>query len=391
MQIERPKRDLESHKANFPFYLSLCLREVLTPILRRAGAAESWFLRSRLTGAVRAPVYVTGLARGGTTITLDLLASHPSLASHRYVDIHNPFMPYFWTRWMDARAARQSRRAVERPLADGILVTPQSPENAEEIVWNAYFPRAHEEDANSVLGQEDSHEAFGTFYRDLVEKYLLARGAERYLSKSNYSITRMEYLLKLFPDARFVIMLRNPLLHVAGLVSAHVLFEELTRRFPKWSHAQNLMGHWDFGPGVRFLNVGDGAAARARALLERGELVEAYGQHWASVYGFVMARLAANAALRQAACVVRHEDLCLRPGSEIARILEHCELDRSRFVAAGEFEKKLKFPNNYSFTMELREIEALDNATGSVAEAFGYSRPSSAYRTRQWFARQAVA
>lgn len=40
-----------------------------------------------------APVYVTGLARAGTTITLEALAAHPHLASHRYGDY-----PFFLSR-----------------------------------------------------------------------------------------------------------------------------------------------------------------------------------------------------------------------------------------------------------------------------------------------------
>ena len=42
------------------------------------------------------PIYVTGLARAGTTITLEMLSHHPNVANHRYLHMVMPYIP----RWM---------------------------------------------------------------------------------------------------------------------------------------------------------------------------------------------------------------------------------------------------------------------------------------------------
>ena len=46
--------------------------------------------------AIEAPVYVSGLARAGTTIALEILASHQDVATHLYRDCPPVFTPWWW-------------------------------------------------------------------------------------------------------------------------------------------------------------------------------------------------------------------------------------------------------------------------------------------------------
>ena len=75
-----------------------------------------------------------------------------------------------------------------------------------------------------MLDRQTSHPAFESFYRDHIRKLLRVRGGRRYLAKGNYNVTRLEYLLQLFPDARFVIPVRDPRWHIASLIKQHALF-----------------------------------------------------------------------------------------------------------------------------------------------------------------------
>src|SRR3546814_14155500 len=85
------------------------------------------------------------------------------------------------------------------------MITPDSPEAFEEVLWMAFFPDLHDPTASSVLDERTDNAAFESFYRDHIRKLLRVRGGRRYLSKGNYSVTRLEYLLKVFPDARFIL------------------------------------------------------------------------------------------------------------------------------------------------------------------------------------------
>ena len=59
------------------------------------GKLETQLLKGRLARrAVDAPIYITGLARAGTTLLLNILASHPRLTSFKYCDYYGAFTPF---------------------------------------------------------------------------------------------------------------------------------------------------------------------------------------------------------------------------------------------------------------------------------------------------------
>ena len=55
---------------------------------------------------------------------------------------------------------------TERAHKDRILVTPDSPEAIEEVLWMRFFPRAHDTGTVQVLDAATSNPAFERFYRD---------------------------------------------------------------------------------------------------------------------------------------------------------------------------------------------------------------------------------
>ena len=65
------------------------------------------------------------------------------------------------------------------------------------------YPAEH---MNDRIGEDDLE----AFYRDHIRKLLWLRGGRRYLSKGNYNTTRIAYLARLFPDARFIVPVRDP-------------------------------------------------------------------------------------------------------------------------------------------------------------------------------------
>jgi hypothetical protein len=73
-----------------------------------------------------------------------------------------------------------------------------------------FFPETHKPDCSHVMGAQESHPQFEKYYRDHIRKLLVVRNRQRYVAKNNYHVTRIEYLLKLFPDARIIIPIRVP-------------------------------------------------------------------------------------------------------------------------------------------------------------------------------------
>ena len=98
----------------------------------RLGNWESSLLKESLQQVtIERPLYVTGLARSGSTILLELLAQHSEVVTHRYRDFPAVPIPWAWN-WFVERAGGTERPPEERAHKDGIAVTPESPEALEE-------------------------------------------------------------------------------------------------------------------------------------------------------------------------------------------------------------------------------------------------------------------
>lgn len=340
---------------------------------------ESRLLRDRLAETdVVAPVYVTGLARSGSTILLELLARHPGFATHRYRDFPPVLSPVAWN-WFVDRAGTAGGEARERAHADGIEVTAESPEAFEEPVWMAFFPDLHAPGTDAVLDRRTSNPPFEAFYRDHIRKMMLVRGGDRYLAKANYNITRIGYILSLFPDARFVVPVREPVAHIASLMKQHDLFCREGGIDPRVTRHMSRVGHFEFGLDRRAMPINaDGEASRIEALWEQGREIEGWAHSWAQVYGHLADRFAADPAVAEATMVVRYEDLCADPETTMREVLAHCRVEDEAIVAHAV--ATVRAPVYYApdFTpAETRQIAAI---TGPVADRYGYPDPAATAR-----------
>jgi hypothetical protein len=341
----------------------------------RLGNFESRVLREDFDGiAIERPVFICGLARSGTTILLEVLARHTELGSHRYRDDPFLFTPIFWNRFLDRMPARPAE-AAERAHGDGIAVTPDSPEAFEEILWMAFFEGLHDPHHSSVVTAAASCPAFEDFFRDHIRKLLWVRRRRRYLSKANYNLTRMEYLLKLFPDARFLVPVRAPAAHIASLMKQHRLFREGERRHPRALAHMRRIGHFEFGLDHRPINLGDGSAAAVRQAFEAGDELRGWALYWASLHDWLADRLAASARLRRAVRVVRFEDLCARSLTTLEDVFAHCGLpDRDGLIAASAL--GLHAPTYYRPDFSENDLDLIDDLTGPAAARLGYGDPA---------------
>jgi hypothetical protein len=337
----------------------------------RLGNAETKLRAADIeaTGITK-PVFVCGLARAGTTIVLETLARHPQLGSHRYRDDPFVFTPIFWNSFL-ARLPQQHSTPAERAHADGIEVTADSPEAFEEVIWMAFFLHLHDPHHSAVLDAATDCPPFERFFRDHMRKLLWVRQRERYLSKANYNVTRMEYLLKLFPDARFVVPLRAPAGHIASLMKQHRLFCEGERRHPTALKHMQRIGHFEFGLDRRPINVGDGAMPQILQAFYDGEEVRGQALYWASLHNYLADRLEANPALRDAVHVLRFEDLCRQPRETLDALCAHCALPDSDALVADAAER-IRMPSYYRPDFTAGELATIDAIAGPAARRFGY-------------------
>ena len=294
--------------------------------MRHGETIETRRLRRRLDQVeIDRPVFITGLARSGTTMMLELVAQVPGVATHRYRDFPFLMTPYFWNRFLDVFGSRQ--KAVQRPHQDGIQITSQSPEAYEEPIWHLFFPSVHRLPGSHVLGEKDRNDAFDEVFVNHLKKMLLIRHGNRYASKGNYNVTRLEYLGSLFPDARFVVPVRHPIAHVASLVRQHALFCDYARRDDRVPQYLMAAGHFEFGPQRVPISIDD-AAEQTLAAWQAGGEFAGYAMQWAAVYGHLLDLLEKSPSLAERVMILRYEDICDQPADSMAKVLKHVALEK---------------------------------------------------------------
>ena len=340
---------------------------------QKLGELESSAHRAELDAVtIDRPIYVAGLARSGSTILLELLAGQSGVATHRYRDFPPVYTPLFWNRAF-AHIHSKDAPPAERAHKDRILVTPDSPEAMEEVLWMRFFPKAHDSTASQVLDRSTSHPAFERFYTDHLKKILLIRGGRRYLSKGNYNLTRFAYLLKLFPDARFIVPVREPRWHVASLMKQHRLFCAEESRDPRILRHMQRAGHFEFGLDRRVIHAGDAAAVRRiEDLWRQGEEVRGWAAYWAMLYGFVLDQVERDPRLAEATLLVRYEDLCDRPEATLERAFGHAGLPLAP-EARAPMAARLSQPTYYGLGFTAEEAAAIATETEAVRVRLGYA------------------
>ena len=344
-------------------YALVQLSRALSPLLRVLADLEHGLLGERLEEVkIEAPVFVTGLARAGTTMMLTLLSQAAGVATHRYRDFPFLFVPLAWN-WFQDRLGGAPGAALERPHRDRIRITRESAEAFEEPLWQSFFTRAHDAQAFHLLGAGTQDPRFEAAFRSHLRKILWLRGGRRYVSKGNYNVARIGYLARLFPDARFVVPVRHPLDHVRSLLEQHRLFCAYAAEDPRVPAYLAAAGHYEFGPQRRPLNLDLERIGEIEAAWRAGDDARGYARQWAQVYAHVDRLRSEHRVL-----VVRYEDACAAPQAVAQRLLEFCGLeDRDGRVAAA------------AATLSAPEKSRVDDATvwsetGAVAARFGYTR-----------------
>lgn len=294
-------------------------------LLHHLGDIETRWLRRELEAVpIESPVFLTGLARSGTTILLEELSRIPGVATHRYRDFPFLMTPVFWNRFVNRFSA--SQEAVERPHKDRIKITTDSPDAFEEPIWQHFFPQVHSSHALHRLTAGTKNEEFETFFRDHIKKILLLRAGRRYLSKENYNVARLEYLGRVFPDARFLVPVRHPVDHVHSLVRQHQLFCDYDREDPRVHRYLAIAGHYEFGPQRCPIRLSEESGARIEAAWREGRDYQGYAIQWDAIYRLVHELRSRGDELAGRILVVRYEDFCAAPQEVMRQVLSHVNL-----------------------------------------------------------------
>jgi hypothetical protein len=299
---------------------------------------EDVIFRHRLTcQELDRPVFITALPRAGTTLLLELCVASGEFASHTYR--HMPFVliPLLWNGF--SRGFRRADAPRERAHGDGMLVSVDSPEALEELVWMAFWPQRYK--AHRIVPwREEEDDIFEDFLRNHFKKIIASLAEEsdstadsasshpRYVSKNNLNIARIAWLARHFHDALFLIPFRDPLQHCASLLREHRTFLEIHRRDRFAKSYMEGIGHFDFGDNLRPVDF-DGWLDRSkhRNPMEIGFWLE----YWCAAYRSLLAEAT------ECMLFVNFEALCAAPRAGLERIVSGIHaVNKNAFLAQSE-------------------------------------------------------
>ncbi len=189
---------------------------------------ESSFVKS--TNEIDNHIFVAGLARSGTTILLNALYKSEKFSSLSYADMPFILAPNLWSKFS---FRKNDENFVERAHGDGIKVSSESPEAFEEVFWTTFNDK-----------EKKSEKKFKLFVKLINQKYQ----KNRYLSKNNQNIKRLELISKIFPHSKILIPYRDPIQHAYSLLTQHKKFISDSKKDKFICDYMKLIGHTEFGP-----------------------------------------------------------------------------------------------------------------------------------------------
>ena len=191
-------------------------------------------------------VFVSGLARSGTTVLMRRFYASNRFRSLTYQDMPFVLMPGIWKK---LRGKSQPGDARQRAHGDGIVEDFNSPVALEEVFWRVFAGSTYIR-PDCLVPAEVPDEVQAMFC-DYVSRILATDDSKRYLSKNNNNILRLPTIHKVFPHALLIVPFRDPLNHAHSLLRQHEHFSKLhaedrfSLRYMRW------LAHHEFGQDQR--------------------------------------------------------------------------------------------------------------------------------------------
>lgn len=245
-------------------------------------------------------VFVSGLARAGTTILMRRFYATGAYCSLTYRNMPFVLAPNIWSRF--TRNSKRKDAPTERAHGDRILVDIDSPESLDEVFWRVF-------DGAGYIRQEHltAHEPD----QETIQKYVAyvaailranRKGQTRYLSKNNNNILRLQTIRRAFPNSVILIPFRDPLSHARSLMQQHKLFVAQQTTDPFIRSYMTWLSHHEFGLDHRPFQFD--AAAGQNLSARHLDQFEYWLDLWCHTYAWLEKSAPADATF------VCYEDLC---------------------------------------------------------------------------------
>ncbi len=234
---------------------------------------------------IKKPVFISGMARSGTTFTTHLLFSSENFSSLQYKDLPFYKIIILWSYF--SKIYYGYEKMSERIHGDKLLVSINSPDAFEELIWknnlnnylnSGFYKNVNESYINNNLQNE---------LTNLIKKTLYIKKKNRYLSKNNYNIFRLKYLFNLYKNSNSILLFRDPIETISSLVKVHNNFIKLGENNKDFGEELEILGHHEFGPKRKAFDIGKNYEKTIK-YWNNGNDYNGYLLQWIDLYSYVL-------------------------------------------------------------------------------------------------------
>lgn len=290
----------------------------------------------------QSPLFISGLARAGTTILMRTLYETGEFRSLTYRDMPFVLMPNLWKAL--SKSFRQDQLAKERAHGDGIEVNFDSPEAFEEVFWKTFTSDDYlfKDHLFPHVVNREILEQFRQFVTQVVSSSDNPK-QQRYLSKNNNNILRLGSIRKAFPDALIIVPFRDPVQQSISLLQQHTQFCSMHKRDSFSREYMEWLGHHEFGGTHRPFQFGE--CWHVTAIPDEPENINYWIALWLNTYHYLLETAPIDTIF------VCYEELCREPQHVMSSLFIKANLSVDTFSIEGKFRAPM-----------VREVEHLDEA-----------------------------
>ena len=208
---------------------------------------EYYFFNKKIDSVqLGAPVFVTSLARGGTTAMLNALSASSGFVTYQYKDMPFITSPLLWGKFSSLLNRKVNRR--KRLHGDNLEIDLNSPEAFDEVIWKLLWPKKYSQVIDLWTAEDYNKEKNEFLQRNIRSLACLRHKAfARYLSKNNANIARLNVLPQMFPGCSIIVPIRDPIAHASSLHRQQLNFSKLQGDDEFTKRYMRDIGHFDFG------------------------------------------------------------------------------------------------------------------------------------------------
>lgn len=191
-------------------------------------------------------LFISGLARSGTTAILNQIYESDDFVSLLYK--HMPFILSPKLAKTISLLVNDISEGEERLHNDGLIINNQSPECLDEIFWIKSNPNYFLEE---MIEPKKIDVDLLDGYNYFLSCYSAIQGNKRLVIKNNNNHIRLKFLYNYFDYCDFFVIFRNPIAQAYSLLNTHLRFCKLQMEDNYILEYMNLVGHREFGKGIK--------------------------------------------------------------------------------------------------------------------------------------------